>query len=127
MIRAPEPARIAGIVSEHDPHNVVQLPLTRERTTEIVREIARAERWSVNMDYDADQQYRRTLNRRQVDRCLREGYVLDDHAKLDSNGNWRTRIVQVCSGVHVTIDVAIEPGPVPRLFVVAIRGDVIEI
>jgi hypothetical protein len=104
---------------------VIPLPLTRARATEIIREISRdSSRWAVTIEYPPGQHWRRTVNRRQVDLCLREGYVLDEHARLDEHDNWRLRVARVCAGLDVVIDVALErKSKAPRLYVVAIQGD----
>jgi hypothetical protein len=103
----------------------VQLPLTRARATAIVREVAKdSGRWSINVKYEPTHEWRRLVNRRQVEACLEEGYVLDETVHLDEFGNWRFRIGRVCAGLDVTIEVAVENGPpLPRLYVVAIKGD----
>lgn len=129
-----KPARIAGIVtapiltsdtvSDLDP-KVILLPLTRERATELVRDIEKADRWISTVKYEDKEAWRTAVNRRQIGLCLREGYVLDDRATLDEHGYWRFQIAQVCSGLHVKLDVALERTPEPRLFVVHITGDVI--
>jgi len=103
---------------------VVPLPLTRSRATEIVKEIAKTDRWSINIKYEPTQTWRRLVNRRQVELCLLEGYILDERAALDEYGNWRFEIARVCAGLHVVIDVALQRAPVlPKLFVVGIKGD----
>lgn len=104
---------------------VVPLPLTRAQATERVREIAKdSRRWAITMPYGKKEAWRRAVNQRQVDLCLREGYVLDEHARLDEHGHWRFRIARVCAGLDIEIDVALErEGASPRLFVVGIRGD----
>lgn len=118
-----EPAGIAGIMTQPDP--VATLPLSRSRATEIVREIAKTSvRWSINIPYKPTEEWRRLVNRRQVELCLQEGYVLDERATLDEHDNWRFKMARVCGGLSVVIDVALERAPVvPKLFVVAIKGD----
>ena len=76
--------------------NVVPLPLLRARATDIVREIAKTARWSINIPYSPAAGWRQLVNRRQVELCLLEGYILQDHAKLDEHGNWRFQIARVC-------------------------------
>lgn len=106
--------------------NVTPLPLTRARATELVREIERAGRWSIVIQKELAPGYKWLVNMRQIDLCLKEGWILDDHAKLDEKGNWRFDIGRVCAGVDVVITVAVErTASDPRLFVLAIRGDVI--
>jgi hypothetical protein len=126
-----EPAIIAGTMAEStEPPEfapgrvVVPLPLTRSQLTEIVRGIAKTARWSINIKYEPSQEWRRLVNRRQVELCLLEGYVLDDRASLDPHDNWRFSIARVCAGLHVVIEVALQRAPaMPKLFVVGIKGD----
>ncbi len=67
------------------------------------------------------------MNRRQIQFCLREGYVLEEFATLDEFGNWRFHMARVCSGLSIEIEVALESqGSSPRLFVLKIRGDEIK-
>ena len=104
--------------------NVVPLPLTRARATDIVRQIAKTARWSVIVPYTPAQPWRQLVNRRQVALCLLEGYVLEEHTSLDEHGNWRFHIGRVCAGLNVVIEVALENTPaLPRLFVIGIEGD----
>jgi hypothetical protein len=121
---ADEPAIIAGIMTQTDP-NVVPIPLSRARATEVVREIAKdSARWSVHIQYPAIHDWRRIVNRRQIQACLLEGWVMEDRASIDEHGNWRFRIARVCAGLDVVIDVALERNAnLPRLFVVGITGD----
>jgi hypothetical protein len=116
------PAIIAGMVRE-DP-KVIPLPLSRTQMTELVRDIASdSSRWSINVAYSDKQDWRKLVNRRQVDLCLREGYVLDDRSRLDEHGYWRFRVARVCAGLDVVIEVAVSRDSRPRLYVVDIRGD----
>jgi hypothetical protein len=104
--------------------NVVPLPLSRARATEIVKEIAKTDRWSINIPYSPKQIWRQLVNRRQVELCLLEGWILEDHARLDEHDNWRFSIARVCAGLNVVIEVALQRSPVlPRLYVIAIKGD----
>jgi hypothetical protein len=105
--------------------DVIPLPLSRSRATEIVREIAKnSDRWSINVQYEPTQAWRMLVNRRQVELCLLEGYILDDRATLDAYDNWRFKIARVCGGLNVVIEVALQRTQVmPRLFVIAIKGD----
>ena len=57
---------------------VTRLPLTRARATEIVREIVEdSQRWAITVPYTHNQNWRELVNRRQIQFCLREGYVLE--------------------------------------------------
>jgi hypothetical protein len=105
--------------------HVTPFPLTRARATEIVREIAKdSSRWSINVPYRDTQKWRGLVNRRQVEWCLLDGYVLQERAELDEHGNWRFNIARVCAGMNVVIEVALQNGPaLPRLFVTGIQGD----
>lgn len=107
---------------------VVPLPLSRERATEIIREIARdSRRWSIVIPYKDPDLWRGFVNRRHIERILREGYVLQEHAELDDKGNWTCQIARVCAGMNVVIDVAFESeGRRPSLFVLKINGSRIE-
>lgn len=107
---------------------VTRLPLTRERASAIVRDIADdSSRWAIAMPYDQPQQWRELVNRRQIALCIRDGYILENHARLDPYGNWRFQIARVCGGLHIVIDVALESEVLlPKLFVVGIRGDEIQ-
>ena len=106
---------------------IAVLPLTRSRATDIVREVARAGRWSINVQYRPTEEWRRLVNRRQIESCLLEGYVLDDKAELDDNDNWRFQIARVCGGLNVVVDVALQrSAALPRLYVIAIKGDQID-
>jgi hypothetical protein len=120
-----KPAIIAGMV-DGQPSKVVPLPLRRERLTEIVREIAADDqRWFVVVKPDGSEgiTWHYLVNRKQVALCLREGYVLDEHATRDKHGNWQFRIVRVCAGIHVTLGVALESqGDRPKLYVLTING-----
>jgi hypothetical protein len=106
--------------------NVVPLPLSRERLTEIVREIATDDaRWFLVVKPDGSKgvTWNWLVNRRQVQLCLKEGYVLDERAARDEHGFWRFRITGVFAGLHVTLDVALESqGALPKLYVVTING-----
>lgn len=108
---------------------VVRLPLSRERITDLVREIVEAGRVVIAVDVtDGKSPFRLGITTRTVDLCLREGYVIDEHARADEFGNWRIQIGRVCAGLDVLIDVAVEDKMLaPRLFVTAIRGDVINL
>jgi hypothetical protein len=120
----PEPAIIAGM-SEKIPADVIQMPPTRARLTEIVREIAKSKppRWSVVTQYDAKADWRRVVNLRQVLLCLEEGYVLEERARLDVHKNWEFQIARVCAGLDVVITCVLEREPaIPRLFVRKIEG-----
>ena len=76
------------------------------------------------MAYEQNQNWRERVNRRQIQFCLREGYVLEETATLDEFGNWRFHIARVCAGLNIEIEVALESqGPKPRLFVLKIQGD----
>jgi hypothetical protein len=117
-------------MSEKLPSKVIQMPLTRARVTEIVREIAKADppRWSIVIGYDANADWRKLVNSRQVLLCLEEGYVLDERARLDEHGNWEFEIARVCAGLNVVITCVLENGPsIPHLFVRKIKGDQIVI
>jgi hypothetical protein len=105
--------------------SVVPLPLSRLRVTEIVREIAAiSARWSINVTFEDTAEWRRLVNRRQVERCLQDGEVLEERATLDEYGYWRFRMSRVCGGLSVVIEVAIEHGPaIPKLFVIGVKGD----
>lgn len=109
----------------NDTSNVARLPLTRTRATEIVREIVEdSQRWAITVTYAHNQNWRGRVNRRQIQFCLREGYVLEETASLDEFGNWRFHIARVCAGLNIEIEVALESqGPKPRLFVLKIQGD----
>lgn len=101
-------------------------PLSRVQATDIVRDIAKtSSRWSINVPYDQEQDWRRIVNRRQVELCLREGYILNDVARADEHGNYRFQIARVCAGLDVVIDVALQFSPplLPKIFVVGIKGD----
>lgn len=111
---------------DKDP-KVIPLPLIRERATEIVREISKTDRWSVHIQYPPNGEWRRVVNRRQIELCLKEGYILQKHARLDEHGNWRFSIGRVCGGLNVEIGVALERTELPRLFVISIKGDHIKI
>lgn len=104
---------------------VVPLPLTKARATEIVRSIAKdSRRWVVTVQYRDDQEWRNLVNRRQIELCLKEGYVLEKKIGQDEHGNWRFRIARVCAGQNVVLDVAIESeGALPNLYVLGITGD----
>lgn len=107
--------------------NVVPIPPRRERLTEIVREIGAAEEGRlfllVQPDGSKGVTWNYLVNRRQVALCLREGYVLDEYATKDEHGYWRFRIVRVCAGLHVTLEVALEPDTeLPKLYVVTLNG-----
>jgi hypothetical protein len=108
-----------------DNSNIVRLPLTRVRATEIVRELVEeSHRWAIIVPYVNNQGWRRLVNRRQVQFCLREGYVLEEFATLDEFGNWRFHMARVCSGLNIEIEVALESqGSFPGLFVLNIQGD----
>jgi hypothetical protein len=126
LIPASEPARIAGNMMTPDPEsNVVTLPPSRERLTDIVKAIAaESNRWSINAVLPTDQGGRSMVNRRQVELCLKEGYVCDERASIDRHGNWQFEMARVCAGLDVRIDVVVESAPsVPKLFVIAVRGD----
>lgn len=113
-------------MSEKLPDNVTPMPLSRARLTEIVREIAASQppRWSIVVQYDANTDWRRVVNSRQVLLCLEEGWVLEEHATLDEHGNWEFQIARVCAGLDVVITCVLERAPaIPHLFVREIRGD----
>lgn len=79
------------------------------------------------MHYETGQDWRKLVNRRQVELCLKEGYILETHGALDTYGNWTFRMARVCAGLDVVIGVALEPKPLrPRLYVVSIKGDHID-
>jgi hypothetical protein len=105
--------------------DVVRLPPTRERLTEFVREIGLdSTRWSIAVPYKSGQDWRKLVNRRQIELCLRDGYILDARATQDAHGNWAFRIARVCAGLDVVIDVVLESREqLPRLFVISIQGD----
>jgi len=105
--------------------NVARFPLTRARATEIVREIVEdSRRWTITVTYEHNQNWRERVNRRQIQFCLREGYVLEETATLDEFGNWRFHIARVCAGLNIEIEVALESqGLKPRLFILEIQGD----
>jgi hypothetical protein len=98
------------------------MPLSRERATEVVRDIAKdSSRWVMLREYSAQEDWRKRVNARQVQLCLAEGYVLDDRATMDEHGHWRFRIARVCAGVNVVLDLALESETVrrPKLFVLS--------
>jgi len=105
--------------------NVARLPLTRARATEIIREIAKdSQRWTITIAYSQNLNWRKLVNRRQIQFCLHEGYVLEETATLDEFGNWRFHIARVCAGLNIKIEVALESqGRQPRLYVLEIQGD----
>jgi hypothetical protein len=104
------------------------LPLPRQRATERVREAVEAGRWSIPSHEGLAPGYKWLVQHRQIELCLREGYILDDYAKLDEHGYWVFRIARVCAGVDVVIHVAMENVAVaPHVIVVKITGDVIEL
>lgn len=120
-----KPAKIAGMV-EKLTDNVIPMPPTRTRLTDIVREIAKSQppRWSIVIGYDAKADWRKVVNSRQVLLCLEDGYVLDERATLNANGDWEFQIARVCAGLDVVITCVLErEPPVPRLFVRQIKGD----
>ena len=66
--------------------NITRIPLTRVRATEIVREIAKeSQRWMITMTYSQNQIWRELVNRRQIQLCLSEGYVLEHTADMDQS------------------------------------------
>ena len=113
-------------MSEKLPDKVIPMPPTRARLTDIVREIAKSQppRWSIVTNHDPRSDWRKVVTSRQVLRCLEEGYVLDERATLDANGNWEFQIARVCAGLDVVISCVLEREPaVPHLFVRHIKGD----
>lgn len=123
-LRESIPAIIAGMGKAS--RKVTRMPLSRERATEVVRHVAKdSSRWVLLKPYSAQEDWRRTVNARQVQRCLADGYVLDDRATLDEHSQWRFRIARVCAGVNVVLDVALESETVkkPRLFVLGIDDE----
>lgn len=107
--------------------NVVPMPPRRERLTETVREIAADDaRWFLIVQPDGRKgvTWNWLVNRRTVSLCLKDGYVLDEHATRDEHGNWRFQIARVCAGLNVTITVALESkGALPKLYVLTINGE----
>ena len=76
------------------------------------------------LPYGQNHDWRRQVNRGQIELCLHDGYVLDERAAVDQHGNWAFKIARVCAGLDVVIDVVLEPHfPGARLFVVGISGD----
>ena len=108
---------------------VVSMPMSRERVTDIIREIAKdSNRWPVVVPYEETDDWRKKVNRRQIGLCLREGYVLEDRVSADENGYWRFHVARVCSGLDVTIEIALEPdGPNRKAIIIGISGDRIEV
>jgi hypothetical protein len=109
--------------------DVIPMPLTRSRATEIVREIALdSKRWTITVQYKDTQKWRGLVNRRQVEWCLQDGYVLEDKIPLHESGYWVFTLGRVCAGLDVVVEVAVENGPpLPKLFVTRITGDEIVI
>ena len=128
LIYARKPAKLAGMAAKDKGKAVVPLPISRERASEIVRDISTdSKRWAILIDYKAGSQWRETVNRRQIEMCLCSGYILEDRATVDEHGNFRFRIARVCGGLHVVLNVALESqGILPKLFVLAIDGDKIQ-
>jgi hypothetical protein len=120
---AQKPARIAGVVAKNP--KVTRLPLTRAQATEIVREISGdSTRWAVMVQYKNNADWHKVVNRRQIELCLREGYILVERASMDENNNWRFSIARVCGGLNVVIDVALEGNSkLPKLYVLKVNGD----
>jgi hypothetical protein len=108
-----------------EPVKVTPLPLSKIRITAIIREIASdSARWSINVAAADLHATRHLVNKRQVERCLLDGYVIEEYATLDEHDNWRCSVGRVCGGVHVNIEVAVERSPaLPKLFVIAIKGE----
>jgi hypothetical protein len=109
--------------------NVTRMPLSRERLTDIIREIGKdSERWPVAISYEKWQLWRHIVNRRQIELCLLEGWILQDKVTPDENGYWCFQVTRVCSGFNVVIEVALEPDRANRkLIVTGISGDRIEV
>lgn len=106
------------------PDKISRLPLSRERITEIVRDIARDSRWVPLPGYSEKQDWRKAVNNRQIQLCLAEGYVLEEHATLDEHGHWIFHIARVCAGLNIVLHVALESNlRKPRLFVLGIDGE----
>jgi len=108
-----------------EPAKVTPLPPNKIRITAIIREIASdSARWSINVPAEDWQAIRHLVNKRQVERCLLDGFVIEDHAWLDEHDNWRCSVGRVCGGVFVGIEVAVRRSPaLPKLFVIAIKGE----
>lgn len=105
--------------------NVVPLvpPLSRARATEIVRDAVAAGRYSITMMHSADSFPPAVLSR-QIDRVLRDGQILEETVEYDGKGYYQFRMLRVCAGMSVEIDVALEAmKTIPHLFVTRVRGD----
>jgi hypothetical protein len=135
LITTSKPARIAGMVgsSNDDPPgapqgaNVVPLvpPMSRARATEIVREVVKAGRASI-MVMHAGATKGAVPNSRQIDSVLRDGQILEDHVEFDGRSYYRFRMLRVCAGTSVEVEVALEAlASLPRLFVTRAKGDAI--
>lgn len=108
--------------------NVTVLPLTRERASDLVKEIVKAGRWSFPSHEQLAHGWKWLVTNGQVRQCLTDGYILDDRAKLDKYGNWTFRIGRVCAGMNVVITVAIErETEAPNLYVTEITGNTIDL
>jgi len=122
-----KPAKIAGMAPRGK--KVVPIPITREKGTEIVREIAKdSRRWPILLEYSERQEWFQIVNRRQIELCLKEGYILEDKSTVNDHGHHEFSIVRVCAGLNVKIKVAIDTDSVePKAYVIGIDGDRIEV
>jgi hypothetical protein len=126
LLSCTKPAKITGMSLSDD--KVTRLPITREKATEIVREISEdSRRWAVLVVYEEHQEWRQLVNRRQIELRLKEGYILEPRSTVNEHGHHVFSIARVCAGLDVAIKVAVDiQGASSRLYVLGINGDRIE-
>lgn len=86
---------------------VTSIPLTVERASRILREVAKDTSRVFQLAFPEDQRWQELVTSKQVLLCLRDGTVITTPRK-DENGNWVCLIHRLCGGENVVVTVAIE-------------------
>ena len=85
---------------------LVDFKLPPDRFLEIVRDVVVNTRNVTIPDPPQVGQWQRTVNYRQVIRCLEEGELVSG-PNLDEHGNWQARLRRFSAGVMVLVTVAL--------------------
>lgn len=93
--------------------------LSRARATDMVRGAVTAGRWSIKVQGSVP-----SVLSRQIERVVSDGQILEEIVEFDGKEFYQFRMLRVCAGVSVEIEVALEAKTtLPHLFVNIARGE----
>jgi len=106
--------------------NVIQFPRPSNQIIELVREIGLdSSRWSLVKHYTPKEQWRKRINIREIQLCLKEPHIRESMVPRDEHGCLVFSIERITAGRPIVIDVALDDfsGDQPRIFVTNVRSE----